>query len=113
MGCWLYGQIYQARNRFLHGNPVTRNDLMVKRSKRSLFQCAAPLYRMALTGFLAMTWEEPVPSVDDQDAFGAYVNRRMVFNRHQEVIEEGLLTAIDKNFSERITFRPRARKKPI
>jgi hypothetical protein len=49
--CWIYGEIHHARNDFLHGNPIDRKHLIVKRSQRNLFNYAAPLYRMALTGF--------------------------------------------------------------
>jgi hypothetical protein len=52
--CYLYGEIYHARNDFLHGNPIGKNRLRVKSSGRSLFQYTPMLYRMAF-GFLPAT----------------------------------------------------------
>lgn len=66
--CWLYGEIHRARNNFLHGNPVKPARLIVKRARRSVFQYAAPLYRMALAGFLPLTWSRPSPSTKDIQA---------------------------------------------
>jgi hypothetical protein len=93
LGCWLYGELYQARNHFLHGNPVRREDLIIKRAKRSLFQYAAPLYRMALSGFLQLRFAEPMPSATDSEAFGQHIARSMEFSGYQTTIEDGLLTA--------------------
>src|SRR5216683_2644969 len=33
-GCWLYGELYHARNDFLHGNPVEFDRLTIKTSGR-------------------------------------------------------------------------------
>jgi hypothetical protein len=63
--CWIYGELYQARNDFAHGNPVDANRLRLE-SGRYLHYYAAPLYRMALTGFLNLRWERP-PS-DEYDS---------------------------------------------
>lgn len=48
----VYGEICRVRNHFLHGEPVSPQSLIVKRSKRNLFSYAPMLYRMLLTGFL-------------------------------------------------------------
>ena len=40
-GCWLYGRLYQERNNFLHGNPVTADNLKLP-SGRNLFRVRGP-----------------------------------------------------------------------
>ena len=35
--CWLYGEIYHARNDFLHGNPIKINRLRIKISGKACF----------------------------------------------------------------------------
>jgi hypothetical protein len=77
LACWVYGLIYKARNEFLHGNPVTGDTLVVRQSKRHLLQYAPVLYRMALTGFLNLKWDQAVAEgeVDTSEAgfhFGCY-----------------------------------------
>lgn len=59
--CWMYGELYKARNDFLHGNPITGERLIVRPSQRSLFLYTAPLYRLALTGFLDLRFKRTVP----------------------------------------------------
>lgn len=55
LALWLYERLYDARNAFLHGNPLARNALTpASGARESLFILAAPLYRLALTGFLDM-----------------------------------------------------------
>jgi hypothetical protein len=77
--CWIYGELYKARNDFLHGNRITAERLTVRPSNRSLYIYAAPLYRLALTGFLNLRFDRPIPSQDDTAAFAAYINDRMDF----------------------------------
>ena len=96
IACRLYGEIYRARNDFLHGNPVARNRLIVKPAKRSLFQYAAPLYRMALAGFLPLSWSGQLPSVNEAQAFAEHVAERMDFRSYQKAVEKALLTARGK-----------------
>ena len=55
LACWIYGELYKARNDFAHGNPVNANRLRLQ-SGRYLHYYAAPLYRMALTAFLNLRW---------------------------------------------------------
>ena len=108
VACWLYGEIYQARNDFLHGNPVAASRLTVKAANRSLFQYTAPLYRMALTGFLPLRWSEPFPSTDDAEALGKNIAERIDFGSYQKAIEKALLTARSKDLSPRGQRRRRA-----
>jgi hypothetical protein len=57
LACWIYGELFHARNDFAHGNPVDANRLRLQ-SGRYLHYYAAPLYRMALTGFLNLRYEK-------------------------------------------------------
>jgi hypothetical protein len=57
LACWIYGELFHARNDFAHGNAVDVNRLR-SRSGRYLQYYAAPLYRMALTGFLNLRCEK-------------------------------------------------------
>jgi len=102
LACWLYGEIYKARNDFLHGNPVTPGRLTVKAAGRSLFQYTAPLYRMALTGFLPLRWSRPLPAADDAEALGIAIAEQMEFRDYQKTIEKALLTARGKELSRRL-----------
>lgn len=49
-----YETMYRVRNEFIHGNPVTSNNLRRKTGNGILnvFQMAAPVYRTALVGYL-------------------------------------------------------------
>jgi hypothetical protein len=59
--CWLYGKLYRARNKYLHGDRVTLGLLSDKRAQHGLFWLAAPLYRFALTGFLRLEYKRTPP----------------------------------------------------
>ena len=59
--CWIYGKIYQARNDFLHGNPVRKDRLNFTGAETSLFWVAPCVYRLALTGFLKLSPMEARP----------------------------------------------------
>lgn len=91
--CWLYGELHHARNDFLHGNPVTERRLTIKRSGLSLYLYAAPLYRLAMTGFLALSWSKPAPPMNDVQEFSKYFVERSTFLRWQVTIEKAILTA--------------------
>ncbi len=89
LACWIYGEIHHARNDFLHGNPIDPQRLLVKRSGRNLFLYAAPLYRMALTGFLQPPQAAPPsgsPTQFSRDRFDLIVN--------QHDVEEALYTVL-------------------
>lgn len=96
LACWLYGEIYKARNDFLHGNPISPSRLTFKGSKRNMFNYAAPLYRLALTGFLQLSYSAPVPPLSDGKAFGNYCAELMQFRSYQKNFEKSLFTAKDK-----------------
>ena len=92
LACWVYGEIYHARNDFLHGNPITPKRLLVERSNRALNNYTAPLYRLALTGLLDLTWRKPWPPKEDAKAFGKAISDRMDFRRYQGDIEVAIST---------------------
>jgi hypothetical protein len=93
LASWLYQVLYECRNDFLHGNPVERSNLFLATPQRTIFEYAAPLYRIALTAFLPLAHHVPMPSADDPTAFGAYIADRMDFMGPQKNAEEALLTA--------------------
>lgn len=99
MASWLYGEIYQLRNAFLHGNPVDPKDLMLKvrtsagTSKRWLFHYPAQLFRLALTSFLPLTHSRELPPVSDVVAFTHASNAIWKFYRFQRTFEEALHTS--------------------
>jgi hypothetical protein len=105
LGCWVYGEIYRVRNHFLHGEPVSPQSLIVKRSKRNLVSYAPMLYRMLLTGFLKL----PEPS----SIKGAEWSReRFDLISNQGDIEEAILTVLvsdDQYRAERSVRRATAR----
>ncbi|RST86394.1 hypothetical protein EJC49_10420 [Aquibium carbonis] len=93
LASWLYQVLYECRNDFLHGNPVERSNLFLPTPQRTIFEYAAPLYRIALTAFLPLRHAFPMPSSEDARAFGAYIADRMDFMGPQKSAEEALLTA--------------------
>lgn len=93
LASWLYQALYDCRNNFLHGNPVGQADLFLPISGRSILWYAAPLYRLALTAFLPLTYKKAIPSSSDAQAFGAYIAEHMTFVYPQRRAEEAILTA--------------------
>ena len=93
LASWLYQKLHDCRNDFLHGNPVERSNLVLETPRRSIFDYAAPLYRIALTSFLQLNFPSEMLSADDANALGAYISNRMSFNSPQKHAEEALLTA--------------------
>lgn len=85
---WLYRQMYAIRNDFLHGNPVTKHRLTIRQSKRNLFEVAAPLYRLALTGFLPLHAPRLLPR--DDPRFGESIDARLRFASYQRTLENSL-----------------------
>ncbi len=93
LASWLYQALYDCRNDFLHGNPVDRTKLILPLPQRTVFEYAAPLYRLALTSFLPLLYAKPMPSADDAKLLGAYIAERMEYMSPQKLAEEALLTA--------------------
>jgi hypothetical protein len=113
LASWLYQTLLECRNKFLHGNPVDRIDLILPVSRRTVFEYAAPLYRIALTAFLPLTYGEPMPASSDAKAFGAYIADHMEFMDPQRRTEEAILTATQPP-GPRLGRQPRsARRRPV
>jgi hypothetical protein len=93
LASWIYQALYDCRNNFLHGNPVERAKLILPISQRTVFEYAAPLYRLALTAFLPLVYARSMPDADDPEALGAYIAERMEYMAPQKCAEQALLTA--------------------
>ena len=93
LASWLYQVLYECRNSFLHGNPVERDNLILPVSQRTVFEYAAPLYRLALTAFLPLAQDKSIPPVTDAEAFGAHIAEHVEFMDPQKRMEEAILTA--------------------
>jgi hypothetical protein len=94
--CWLYGEIYQARNDFLHGNPIRQNRLHVRGSGRSLFQYSPMLYRMALAAFLPIKLNLKSPAPAQTGAYKTYIKKYFELYSEQRDIEKGIRTVRKK-----------------
>jgi hypothetical protein len=88
--CWLYGEIYHARNDFLHGNPIRIDRLELKMSGKGLFPYAPLLYRMALSAFFRLNLTLVAPPVTDTRAYGNYVADHMALFDEQREIEQAI-----------------------
>lgn len=93
LASWLIQTLYDCRNDFLHGNPADRTTLLLATPQRTVFEYAAPLYRIALTAFLPLTYDAPIPSKENPKALGEHIGERMTFMHAQKKAEEALLTA--------------------
>lgn len=94
LACWLYGEIYQARNDFLHGNPLPPDRLLIKATGRHLLNYAPPLYRVALSAALGITWAKPQPPSTDAEAVGQWISDQIDFLAPQRSIEKALATCL-------------------
>jgi hypothetical protein len=90
---WLYPALHDRRNAFLHGNPVERTDLLLSETQQPLLNYAAPVYRLALTAFLPLHYEEQTPPISDVQAIAALVDAHTEFVGAQRRIEEAVLAA--------------------
>jgi hypothetical protein len=91
LATWVCKKIYDLRNDYLHGNDVTGSSLLLNRNP--IIDHAACVYRLVLTGFLGLEFNEPMPPVNDAKAMGRFVSRRMNFNKPQRRFEAAMLTA--------------------
>lgn len=92
--CWLYGELHQARNDFLHGNEIKSSHLSAP-SGRNIFYYASILYRMALAGYLGLQWTKPMPSSEDAKAFGTYIAEQLEYKSYQRLFERALATILE------------------
>ena len=101
LASWLYRKLYDCRNKFLHGNPVCPDDLRLPDAEWTVFEYAAPLYRLALTAFLPLTFDLPAPAESDSlTVWGDYFNRRIDFFDSQQIAERAILTAKPSSIPE-------------
>ena len=94
LACYLYGKLYQARNDFIHGNPIRENSINVRRSKLPIARFAAPLYRLALSSFLGIRWNRQMPESGGQKALRRYVEAHTAFHHNQRNAEWALLASL-------------------
>jgi hypothetical protein len=86
----IYERLYRARNDFLHGNPVTDETLRLERCSQNALHFAAPLFRLALTAALDLTFSEDAANPED---YGRHIGRRMDFHAPQRFAEDAILVA--------------------
>ncbi|MEQ9153467.1 MAG: hypothetical protein RLO06_18460 [Parvibaculum sp.] len=79
----LYRLLYDARNDFLHGNPLDELDLVVAPSGIHIARVASALYRLALTATLDLRFDRPSPPLDDVAAWTAWAASRRELHEHQ------------------------------
>ena len=91
LATWVCKKIYDLRNDYLHGNDVAGPSLLL--NHKPVIDHAACLYRLVLTGFLGLEFDEPMPPADDAKAMGRFIGRRSDFNRAQRHFEAAMLTA--------------------
>ncbi len=87
--CWIYGELFRARNDFLHGEPIALDRLVVASSGQTLYNFAAPLYRACLTAFLGLGAYGPSP--DTNDGTASFLSWRMHLGQYQSYTERALL----------------------
>lgn len=90
LACWIYKQMKECRDDFLHGNPVEISDLMIPKSGRPMTSIAPTLFRLGLTSFLDLSWKEQPPPADDAEALAEYRRMRWDFMARQRAVEEAL-----------------------
>ena len=103
LATWVCRKVYDLRNDFLHGNDVAAGALLL--NSKPVIDFAACLYRLALTGFLDLRFNVPMPSATQIEAVANYINRRSKFTKFQSAYENALLEG-DSN-------TPRARRPPF
>jgi hypothetical protein len=108
---WLYGELNRARNDFLHGNNITDLRLIVAPGKRALNLYTAPLFRMALTGYLELRMERPPPREGETDyqAFLAYQHEFGGYQRDMEAAIATILFTQEENRDFRAGRRSQSR----
>ncbi len=86
-------ELYGVRNAFLHGNPVSPADLILPATEKSIYNYAAPLYRMALVSFLKIEFTDPVPDESDHAAIEVWVRKSSQHKMTRYAVESALRTA--------------------
>lgn len=88
-----YKALYAVRNKFLHGEPVEAATLTLP-DGRHVLNFAAPMFRLALTAFLDLKFEKPMPNMHEQPKeFGKYCAENWAFCGPQDLTEDAMLLA--------------------
>ncbi|MBU8875746.1 hypothetical protein KQ910_18375 [Reyranella sp. MMS21-HV4-11] len=90
---WLYARLNWLRNQFLHGNAVKADMLRLPKNAGPIEYYAAPLYRLALSAFLNLSWQRPFPPVADAHAFAKHCSDLSDYMVPQRQIEDALTVA--------------------
>jgi hypothetical protein len=85
-------KIYRFRNDFLHGNDVDQSSLLINGHPVTDF--AGCLYRLALTGFLELYYDDSKLHHDDEPGPQPVFGERFNFQKYQALFENALLKAI-------------------
>jgi hypothetical protein len=110
LASWLYQTLYECRHDFLHGNPVDPIKYTLTISGRTVFDFAAPLYRLALTAFLPLAFDQPMPGTEDPAAFAHYIAGQKEFSEPQKCAEKALFTAMNPPFQMHSRSAPVTRR---
>jgi hypothetical protein len=92
LATWICKQIYDLRNAFLHGNDIHPEKLKI--NGKVVIDFAVCIYRILLTGFLSLSFDEPTPDISDTKAAASFINRRRNFRKYQQMCERALLRAV-------------------
>jgi hypothetical protein len=89
----VHGWIHEHLGKFLHGNPVHTALLSPASARVGWFWLAPSLYRLALTGFLDLSFKKRIPNLKNPQKLGEYAAQKMEFTDYQAIIERALLRA--------------------
>jgi len=92
LATWICKKIYDLRNIFLHGNDIDPEQLKI--NGKVMIDFAACVYRLLLTGFLNLRFDEATPDVTNTESAASFINRRRDFQRYQQTCERALLSAV-------------------
>lgn len=92
MICWTYQALYRARNAFLHGEDVSHKNLTFPKG-HSIFQFAAPLYRIALTVFLDLTFKKEFTDGMSANQMARVMTENWEYYTPQKEVEDALKLA--------------------
>jgi len=93
---WFYVRLYDARNDFLHGNPVTATSHLIEPDgAKSLLDVAATLYRFALASALRLAVPPtPVSSGFNTLQHAEAIVKQSIFVNYNKTYEDALLHAL-------------------
>ena len=76
------------RNDFLQGNPITDETLRLEKCRKNVLFFAAPLFRLALTASLNLSFSETLPDTANDEDLGRHIAKKMAFDRPQRLAED-------------------------